>query len=129
MIAVNYRVIYGDTDCGGVMYYGTYLRLFEIGRTEFLRAKGLSYREIEEKRGIILPVVEVWAKYRASAKYDDLLTIKTYLKEAKSYKITFFYEIYRSEELLAEGKTSHVAISKEGKILRIPKDILDLLSL
>lgn len=82
-----YRVIYGDTDCGGVMYYANYLRLFEMGRTELIRAYGLSYKEIEEEMGIILPVVEVKARYKASAKYDDLLRIRTTLVEARSFKI------------------------------------------
>lgn len=127
MVEISYRVIYGDTDCGGVMYYANYLRLFEMGRTEFIRKKGLSYREIEEKHGIILPVVEVFVKYKAPAKYDDLLTIKTSLSEVKSFKITFSYEIYRDQELLCEGKTIHVSINREGKIVRLSDKILTLL--
>ncbi len=127
MVEISYRVIYGDTDCGGVMYYANYLRLFEMGRTEFIRKKGLSYREIEEELGIILPVVEVFAKYKAPAKYDDLLTIKTTLSEVKPFKITFSYEIYRDGELLCEGKTTHVPINREGKIVRLPEKIQTLL--
>ncbi|MDF2952771.1 MAG: Acyl-CoA thioesterase FadM [Thermodesulfobacterium sp.] len=123
---VNYRVIYGDTDCGNVMYYGNYLRLFEIGRTELIRSTGLSYKEIEEK-GIILPVVEVFAKYRASAKYDDLLTIKTSLKELKMRKIVFEYKIFKNTTLLTEGYTVHVPINREGKIVKFPEDIYKIL--
>ncbi len=126
-IEISYRVIYGDTDCGGVMYYANYLRLFEMGRTELIRKKGLSYREIEEELGIILPVVEVYAKYKAPAKYDDILIIKTALSEVKSFKISFSYEIYRNGELLCEGKTIHVPINREGKIVRLPPKIIDLL--
>lgn len=128
MDTITYRVIYGDTDCGGVMYYANYLRLFEMGRTEYLRKRGLSYREIEDKWGILLPVIEVSAKYKASARYDDLLTIKTSLLEAKSYKVTFQYEIWSEKNLLVEGKTTHVAITKEGKVIKIPKEILEVLS-
>lgn len=124
---ILYRVIYGDTDCGGVMYYANYLRLFEMGRTEFIRACGLSYREIEEELGVILPVVEVSVRYKASARYDDLLRIKTTLLEAKSFKILFNYQIFREDTLLVEGSTLHVAINKEGKIVRIPEKILKLL--
>jgi len=124
---VTYRVIYGDTDCGEVMYYGNYLRLFEIGRAELIRSAGISYKEIEEKRGIILPVVESFIKYNASAKYDDLLTIKTSLKELKSYKVVFEYKIFKNNDLITEGYTVHVPINKEGKIVKFPKDIYQIL--
>ncbi|RKX62094.1 MAG: acyl-CoA thioesterase [Thermodesulfobacteriota bacterium] len=126
---VNYRVIYGDTDCGKVMYYGNYLRLFEIGRTELIRSVGLSYKEIEEKDGIILPVVEAFIKYKAPAKYDDLLTIKTFLKELKPYKVVFEYKIFKNDTLLTEGYTVHVPINKEGKIIKFPKNIYNILNL
>jgi len=125
---VFYRVIYGDTDCGQVMYYANYLRLFEIGRTEYLRERGISYREIEETYGIILPVVEVYARYRASAKYDDLLLIKTTLREAKSLKIVFEYEIFKENTLLVEGSTTHLPINRKGKVIRLPEEILKTLS-
>jgi len=126
---VNYRVIYGDTDCGKVMYYGNYFRLFEIGRTELIRSVGLSYKEIEEKDGIILPVVEAFIKYKSPAKYDDLLTIKTFLKELKPYKVVFEYKIFKNDTLLTEGYTVHVPINKEGKIIKFPKNIYNILNL
>jgi len=126
---VNYRVIYGDTDCGKVMYYGNYFRLFEIGRTELIRSVGLSYKEIEEKDGIILPVVEAFIKYKAPAKYDDLLTIKTFLKELKPYKVVFEYKIFKNDTLLTEGYTVHVPINKEGKIIKFPKNVYNILNL
>jgi acyl-CoA thioester hydrolase len=125
---IFYRVIYGDTDCGGVMYYAHYLRLFEMGRTELIRSCGLSYREIELDLGVILPVVEVSARYRAPARYDDLLRIKTTLLEVKSFKIHFAYQIFREDTLLVEGATLHVAINREGKVVRIPEKIIKLLS-
>ncbi|MFN4196474.1 MAG: acyl-CoA thioesterase [Caldimicrobium sp.] len=124
---VIYRVIYGDTDCGGVMYYANYLRLFEIGRTELVRQKGLSYKEIEERWQIILPVVEVYAKYKASAKYDDLLLIKTSLQEIKPLKLTFSYQILKERQILVEGKTIHIPINPQGKIVRLPEEILKIL--
>ncbi len=126
---INYRVIYGDTDCGGVMYYGNYFRLFEIGRTELIRSVGLDYKKIEEKRGIILPVVETFARYKASAKYDDLLTIKTSLKELKPRKVVFEYKIFKKNNiLLTEGYTIHVPINREGKIIKFPQDIYKALN-
>lgn len=124
---ILYRVIYGDTDCGGVMYYANYLRLFEMGRTELIRKRGLSYKEIERNWQIILPVVEVYVRYKASARYDDLLLIKTKLKEIKPLKLTFTYEILREDKLLVEGQTIHVPISPEGKIVRLPEEILKIL--
>ncbi|RKX61021.1 MAG: acyl-CoA thioesterase [Thermodesulfobacteriota bacterium] len=127
-IEVNYRVIYGDTDCGNVMYYGNYLRLFEIGRTELIRKIGINYKDIEKNYGIILPVVEVFAKYKASAKYDDILNIKTRLKELKPYKIVFEYKIYKNSILLTEGYTVHVPINKEGKIVKLPKELIEKLN-
>jgi len=129
MIAeIIYRVIYGDTDCGGVMYYGNYFRIFEIGRTELIRLAGLSYKEIEEKRNIILPVVEAFAKYKAPAKYDDLLVIKTSLKDLKPYKVVFEYKVFKNDTLITEGYTVHVPINKEGKIVKFPQDIYEALN-
>lgn len=124
---IKYRVIYGDTDCGKVMYYANYLRVFEIGRTELIRESGVTYKDIEKNYGIVLPVVEAFIKYKASAYYDDLLTVKTKVKELKPYKIMFEYQIYREKTLLAEGYTLHVPINLEGKITRFPKDLYDLL--
>ncbi len=125
-VEVNYRVIYGDTDCGGVMYYANYLRLFEIGRTELIRALGITYKEVEEKYGIFLPVVESFVKYKASAFYDDLLTIKAQITELKPYKVKFSCEIWREKELLVEGYTLHVPL-KAGKVVRFPKEVYQIL--
>jgi acyl-CoA thioester hydrolase len=124
---VTYRVLYGDTDCGEVMYYGNYLRLFEIGRAELIRLAGISYKEIEEKKGIILPVVESFIRYKAPAKYDDLLIIRTAIKELKTYKVVFEYKIFKNDNLITEGYTVHVPINKEGKIVKFPEDIYQIL--
>ncbi len=121
---VTYRVIYGDTDTGGVMYYGNYLRLFEIGRTELLRAHGLTYREIEESEGLILPVVEAHVRYKAPAHYDDLLTVETRLAEVKPHRVRFDYEIKREGRLLAQGYTVHAPVTKEGRLCRFPESLL-----
>jgi len=120
---ILYRVIYGDTDTGGVMYYGNYLRLFEIGRTELLRAHGLTYREIEEREGLILPVVEVHVRYKAPARYDDLLTLETKLSELKLHRVRFNYIVRREGRLLAEGYTVHVPVTREGRLTRFPEGL------
>jgi acyl-CoA thioester hydrolase len=123
----KYRVIYGDTDCGNVVYYANYLKLFEIGRTELVRSLGISYKEIEEKYEIMLPVVEAWIKYKSSAKYDDLLVIYTDLKEIKPRKVVFTYQIKKDGKLLAEGYTVHIPVNKSGRSVKFPEEIYKLL--
>ena len=127
------RVLYGDTDAAGVVYYGNYMRYFEMGRTEFMRDLVRSYKEIEDK-GLVLPVIECYSRYKASAAYDDLLIIKTSLAEVKNVSCRFNYRIYRANDsekdrpkLLAKGFTVHASVSRKGKIARLPKDILDSL--
>ncbi len=126
---VPYRVIYGDTDCGGVVYYGQYLRLFEIGRTELLRQNGLTYREIETKEGLILPVVETYVRYRRPARYDDLLQIETKMTSLHPYKVQFNYWIYREKELIAAGFTVHAPVNQEGRLVKFPPEIYRRLEL
>lgn len=123
----SYRVLYADTDQAGVMYYANYLKVFELGRAEFMRALGFTYKELEEKEGIILPVVETYIKYKAPARYDELITVKTTLKEVKSFKIVFEYQIYYNHSILAYGFTKHVPVNKEGKIVRLPEPLLKVL--
>ena len=124
------RVLYGDTDAGGVVYNANYLRYFEIGRTELMREQVCSYSEIE-KLGFMLPVTECWARYKAPAFYDDLLTVETTVAEVSRLKCKFAYRVLRQEKnadrpkLLAKGYTVHAAITREGKLTRLPDDILN----
>jgi len=100
----KYRVCYGDTDRMGVMYYGNYPRLYEIGRTEFLRVIWKSYRELEES-GIMLPVRALNAVYHRPAIYDEELTIRTIIKDIPKVKFRLFSEIYNEKgELINEGE-------------------------
>lgn len=122
-----YRVIYGDTDAGGVVYNANYLRLFEMGRTEMMRAHALPYSAIEE-RGLILPVTEAYLRYKAPARYDDLIAIDTCLVEVKKVSCRFNYRIVRPasedrEQLLAKGFTVHACVDRQGKLAPIPEDI------
>ncbi len=123
-IEVKYRVIYGDTDCGGVVYYANYLRFFEMGRNEFIRSLGFTYREIEEKFGIFLPVIESHVIYRGFAQYDDQILIKTWISELSKYKVKFECEIFKAEnlKLLVKGYTVHVPV-KDGKIVKFPEEV------
>ncbi len=120
------RVLYGDTDAGGVVYYANYQRYFERGRTEFMRDYAVSYRKLEE-RGYILPVVESYLRYKASARYDDLLLIRTSMEEISRISWRFTHHILRVEDnkLLVKGFTVHASINRQGKIVRMDQDILD----
>jgi acyl-CoA thioester hydrolase len=97
----------------GYVYYGNYPAYYEVGRTEALRQLGTSYHELE-KKGIMMPVIDLSIKYLKPAKYDDLLTIKTIVKEIPKMRMHFFYEVYNSENiLLNKGETTLVFISME----------------
>jgi acyl-CoA thioester hydrolase len=128
----TYRVLYGDTDAAGVVYYANYLRYFEKGRTEYMRDLVITYREIEEQ-GLVLPVIECYSRYKASAAYDDLLTIETSLTEIKNVSCRFNYRIYKNgnnEEriLLAKGYTVHASVDRSGKLTRLPEGLLEKLA-
>ncbi len=128
MSELRYRVIYGDTDQMGVMYYANYLRLFEAGRNEHLRGLGVTYFKVEQA-GFFLPVTHASCRYRKSARYDDLLTLKTKVTSAKGARIHFHYEIFNEKgDLLAEGSTEHAALDKDGRVTRLPEEIVDLLA-
>ncbi len=127
--SLPYRVLYGDTDKAGVVYYGTYMRLFEAGRTEYLREIcGTSYRELEEQ-GIILPVTEAYCRYKSSARYDELLEIQTAVTKISRVSIRFDYRIVHSGtgKLAAQGFTVHAAVDTSGKLMKLPENIKELL--
>lgn len=123
------RVLYGDTDAGGVVYNANYLRFFEHGRTELMREWVCPYSEIE-KLGYILPVTECWTRFKAPAYYDDLVVVETEISELSRLKCTFSYRILREDagstrpRLLVRGYTVHAAVTREGKLTRLPEDIL-----
>lgn len=120
------RVRYGETDQMGYVYYGNYAQFFEIGRVEWLRNLGVSYKNLEESN-IMLPVLNLNVNFLKPAKYDDLLTIVTSLKKKPLVKIEFDFEIYNEKkELLTTGYTSLVFIDmKKNKPTKAPKDLLD----
>jgi len=127
MVETHVRVIYGDTDQAGIVYYANYLRYFEAGRTEFIRAKGLRYRDFEERYGLLLPVAEAKATYRAPARYDDLLTVETTLVEARRASARFEYRIVRDGEVVATGHTVHACVGADGRVRRLPGDLVERL--
>ena len=124
----TYRVIYGDTDQMGVVYYANYLRWFERGRAEFLRQIGLPYSTIEAQ-GFHFPVTEVSCRYANSARYDDVVRIETEITDLGRASLSFAYRISREagKALLATGSTKHACIDHAGKVTRIPKILIDAL--
>ena len=127
-IETNIRVRYADTDQMGFVYYANYLEWFEVGRTEFFRAIGIPYTEIE-KKGLILPVIEAYLKFKKPAKYDQVIAIKTILKEIPKAKLKIFYIIYNDDnkDILVEGHTVHGFLNSEKKPVRIPLWIKNIL--
>jgi len=124
----QYRILYADTDMMGVVYYGNYGRLYEMGRTEMIRGMGLPYIELE-KKGIVMPVFSVEAKYRKVLKYDELITIETTVKELPAARMEFFHKIYNEEGGLAhEAKVVLVFLDmKSGRPVRAPEALVNLL--
>lgn len=128
VFTTSYRVIYGDTDAAGVVYNANYLRYFEIGRTEMMRAWALPYRAIEDL-GCVLPVTETYLRFKAPATYDDLLIIATSLVEVGKVSCRFHYALSRldndRETLLAKGFTVHACVNRQGKLTPFPPIVLE----
>jgi acyl-CoA thioester hydrolase len=121
---IQVRVRYAETDAMGILHHANYLVFFEMGRTELYRASGGNYREMEEQ-GLFFVVVEMRVKYRAPAKYDDLLTVRTKISRITPVKLEHDYEIYRDTQLLASAHSVLACIDREGKVRRIPDFILN----
>ncbi len=114
------RVRYAETDQMGVVYHGNYAQYFEMGRVEWLRNLGLSYKWMEEN-GIMLPVVSLTMNYKKPARYDDLIRVKTIFKSQTSVKIEFDYEIFNEkEELLTTGTSMLVFVDMKTSRPTLP---------
>jgi acyl-CoA thioester hydrolase len=120
--SIDLRVRYGETDQMSVVYHANYLNWFEVGRTEWLRLGGANYRRLETE-GLLLPVTEAKLKYHASAKYDDLVRVTTWVDSFNKVRLVFYYEVTRVEDglLLCSGNTEHTFINREGQVVRIHK--------
>ncbi len=115
------RVRYAETDTMGVVYYANYLVWFEVGRTDLLRSTGWSYREMEGE-GFALPVIEAQCDYRASAKYDDEIDVRTTAAVVSPVRVQFNYEVVRAADdvVLATGRTIHAVLDRSGRPRRLP---------
>ncbi|MBQ4914893.1 acyl-CoA thioesterase [Maribacter sp. MMG018] len=126
---ISFRVRYGETDQMGIVYYGNYAQYLEMGRVEWLRALGVSYKDMEEK-GVMLPVVSLQIKYFNPARYDDLITVRTSLKKIPSVRIEFDYTILNEKgEVLVEANTVLAFMDSERKKpIKCPDYILEKLN-
>lgn len=117
------RVRYAETDQMGVVYHANYLVWFEVGRVEFIRQMGLDYRSMEQEENAMIAVVEATARYKAPARYDDELIVRTTLAGVRGPIVRFRYAVVRAadEQLLCEGETVHVVIGRDMKRREMPE--------
>ena len=124
----NIRVIYADTDAMGIVYHTNYIKWFEIGRTELLRDMGITYAAFES-RGFNLPLTKAYCHYMLPARYDQILLIETVIEYIKRASVKFNCAIWdeMQEKKLVEGYTVHACTNGEGKIVRIPEDVMAMI--
>jgi acyl-CoA thioester hydrolase len=120
---VRLRVRYAETDQMGVVYHANHLIWFEVGRIDFLRQLGFSYRDMEETDGCYIAVVDARCRYKAPAHYDDEVIVRTHLKNLRGSLVHFGYELVRAGDnvLLAEGETTHIVTDANMKTRAIPE--------
>ena len=118
------RVIFGDTDQMGVVYYANYLRFFEGARAAYWRSLGKSYKDLEAW-GVALPVVEAHCNYKRPAYYEDLLEVEVTIDEVRSASLRFAYVVHRGADILATGHTRHAVIGTNGKPRALPEALRD----
>lgn len=116
------RVRYAETDKMGIVHHSNYLIWFEAGRSDLCRAKGFSYKEMEENDNALMVVAESYCRYKSPAYYEDILIVRTRVAEIRSRSIRFIYEIVRPADnmLLAEGETLHLVTDESKKVRQIP---------
>jgi acyl-CoA thioester hydrolase len=117
------RVRYAETDKMGIVHHSNYLIWFEAGRSELCRARGFSYKEMEEQDNALMVVAESYVRYKSPAYYEDVLTVRTQVAEVRSRSIRFIYEVVRAEDatLIAEGETLHLVTDVNKKVKLIPE--------
>ena len=127
--SITVRVNYSETDQMGVVYHANYLIWFDRARTELMRETGLTYRALEEQ-GVYLAVSEIKVRYRAPARYDDLLRIRCWVRELVSRRVTFGYAVEQTESdaLLATGETALISLTHQHTLTRIPQHVCALLT-
>ncbi|TDX51403.1 acyl-CoA thioesterase [Orenia marismortui] len=117
----QHRVQYYETDQMGIVHHSNYIKWFESARNEYLRKQGISCRELE-KLGVLLPVIEVNSSYKQRTYYDDLVTIRVFVKGLSRVTITFGYEIKKGEELLVAGSTKQSFVNRDFKPVSLQRE-------
>lgn len=130
IIEATFRVRYAETDASGVVYHANYIVWFEHGRGEWFWQQGRDYHRDVEERGFIWPVTELSSRYVAPARYGDLVTVKTWLKEIKSREFTLAYEVFNAEtkQLLCAGWTKHLNLNTNWRVVPLPEDLRQLMT-
>jgi acyl-CoA thioester hydrolase len=123
----RFRVRYAETDQMGMVYYANYLVWMEVGRSDFCRERGFSYRDLEREERAFLTVAEANCRYLAPARYEDEIVVETELARVRSRVVEFSYRIKCGATLLAEGRTVHVVIGRDGRPRSLPDRYLELL--
>jgi len=120
------RVRYAETDQMGVVYHANHFIWFEIGRVDLMRQLGFSYRDLERDYGCFIPVVDARCRYKAPARYDDEIIVRTHLRNVRESMIHFGYELMRADdgEVLAEGETMHMILDSKMKPAPLPEHYL-----
>jgi acyl-CoA thioester hydrolase len=121
---ITIRVRYAETDRMGLLHHANYLIYFEQGRTELLRTRGLSYKDLEDQ-GYLLVLTRIQVRYRSPARYDDLLTLRTTVVRSTAVKIEHRYELLREGLLLAEGESTLACVDRAGQVQRLPEFLAD----
>ena len=126
--AISHRVNYSETDQMGFVYHANYLIWMDKARTEHMRERGMSYKELEEQ-GTYLTVTDVHVRYRRPARYDDMIRVRCWVRELASRRVVFGYAVERAEtgELLATAETSLIALNPQQTLSRIPEHVCELL--
>ena len=118
-LEISIRVRYAETDRMGLLHHANYFVYFEMGRTEMLRRRGITYREVEDA-GHYLVIVDIGCKFKKPAHYDDLLTVRTTVARVTHVKIVHEYQVFRDGVLLAEGHSTLACVDREGKPQALP---------
>lgn len=119
------RVIFGDTDQMGVVYYANYLRFFESARADYWRSLGRTYKDLEDAQ-VAMPVIEAHCNYKKPARYEDVLEVDIRVGGLRTASMRFDYIVYRGNDVLAEGYTRHAIIGPNGRPRAIPQFMKDL---
>ena len=121
------RVIFGDTDQMGVVYYANYLRFFESARAAYWRSLGKSYKDLEAAQ-VALPVIEAHCNYKKPALYEDVIEVDVEVGEIRAASLRFVYVLRRGADVIAEGYTRHAVIGPNGRPRALPDAFRDLLT-